>query len=494
MRNLNPMKRNQLLYAKLDLGFLKIFLAILALIMVWSTMLPLFAGPDEHSNFIKSAAVIRGELVGQNVPASPEMFYWTTSVDIDPRFSTALAGPACFIFMSEKPACDVPVGSIAIVSDPPWTQMGRYPPAVFLVSGVGTLFGPRDLSAFASRYVIGALCALFLAVSVHGLRRRARTVVGVLIAITPGVIFVSAVNNTSGVEICSAVLLWTLLPDLLAGEKMSRLEQIVIGAAGVFLIGARPLGFVSYGIVLVLIVCATWSRKINLRSLLQRRWLLSAQIIAIVFSIWWFVWIYGFQTSPSYVRNIPGLPRGELLIEILSHLPDVIKQSYGNFGWLDTPTPTSALYLKLAMAIVVVGLQWRKVSQRTRFIALATVVSAIAFGVLVDFQMYSFVRGFGLQGRHIVPLLVGVPIVLFARDDWRAKREYWVASVWAILMIWCGAAALRRYSVGIKPGNQFELLTNPVWAPKIGILYSLVLLVIAASAVALVCVQPKQKM
>jgi len=494
MRKLNGMNKSRLLGAKHDFGFLRIFLAILVLIMVWSTMLPLFAGPDEHSNFIKSAAVIRGELVGQNVPASPEMFYWTTSVDIDPRFSTALAGPACFIFVSEKPACDVPVGSIAIVSDPPWTQMGRYPPIVFLVSGVGTLFGPRDLSAFASRYVVGLLCALFLAVSIHGLRRRARTTLGVLLAVTPGVIFVSAVNNTSGVEICSAVLLWTLLPDLLAGEKMSRLEQIVIGAAGVFLIGARPLGFVSYGIVLTLIVCATWSRKINLRSLLERRWLLSTQIISIVFSIWWFVWIYSFQTSPSYVRDIPGLPRGELLIEILNHLPEVFKQSYGNFGWLDTPTPSSAMYLAFAMAFVVVGLQGKKVSQGTRFIALATVVSAILFGFLIDFQMYSFVRGFGLQGRHIVPLLVGVPIVLFARVDWRTSREYWVASVWAILMIWCGAAALRRYSVGIKPGNHFELLTNPVWTPRIGILPSLVMLAIAASAVALVCVQPRQKM
>ena len=487
------MNKIRLPSAKHDFGFLRIFLAILVLTMVWSTMLPLFAGPDEHSNFIKSAAVIRGEIVGKNIPASPEMFYWTTSVDIDPRFSTALAGPACFVFVSEKPACDVPVGSIAIVADPPWTQMGRYPPIVFLVSGVGTIFGPRDLSAFASRYVVGALCALFLAVSIHGLRRRARTVVGVLLAVTPGVIFVSAVNNTSGVEICSAVLLWTLLPDLLAGEKMSRLEQIVIGAAGVFLIGARPLGFVSYLIVLTLIVCVSWTKKINIRSLLQRRWLLSAQIIAIVFSIWWFVWIYSFQTSPSYVRDIPGMPRGELLLEILSHLPDVIKQSYGNFGWLDTPTPVPALFLKFAMAMVVVGLRWRKALLGTRFIAVVTVASAIAFGVLVDFQMYSFVRGFGLQGRHIVPLLVGVPIVLFARDDWRSKREYWVASVWAILMIWCGAAALRRYSVGIKPGNQFEFLTNPLWTPKIGIAASLVLLAVAASAVAFFSVQPSQK-
>ena len=487
------MNKIRFLGAKHDFGFLRIFLAILVLTMVWSTMLPLFAGPDEHSNFIKSAAVIRGEIVGRNIPASPEMFYWTTSVDIDPRFSTALAGPACFIFVSEKPACDVPVGSIEIVSDPPWTQMGRYPPIVFLVSGVGTLFGPRDLSAFASRYVIGALCALFLAVSIHGLRRRARTVVGVLLAVTPGVIFVSAVNNTSGVEICSAVLLWTLLPDLLVGEKMSRLEQIVIGAADVFLIGARPLGFVSYLIVLTLIVCTSWTNKINLRLLLQRRWLLSAQVIAIVFSIWWFVWIYSFQTSPSYVRDIPGMPRGELLLEILSHLPDVFKQSYGNFGWLDTPTPPIAMYLAFAMAFVVVGLQLKKVSQGARFIALATVASAILFGVLIDFQMYSFVRGFGLQGRHIVPLLVGVPIVLFARADWRASRDRWVASVWTILMTWCGATALRRYSVGIKPGNQFEFLTNPVWTPKIGILPSLVLIAVAASAVAFFSVQLGQK-
>jgi len=98
-----------------------------------------------------------------------------------------------------------------------------------------------------------------------------------------------------------------------------------------------------------------------------------------------------------------------------------------------------------------------------------------------------------LQGRHIVPLLVGVPIVLFARSDWRASGEYWVASVWTILMIWCGATALRRYSVGIKQGNQLEMFTNAVWRPKIGILPSLVLLAIAASAVALVSVRPGQK-
>jgi hypothetical protein len=212
-----------------------------------------------------------------------------------------------------------------------------------------------------------------------------------------------------------------------------------------------------------------------------------------VFSIWWFFMVYSFQTSPSYVRDIPGLPRGQLIIEILSHWPDVIKQSYGNFGWLDTPTSTPALYLAAAMAVTVFIMQWRKVSQRTRFIALLIIASAIAFGILVDIQMYSFVRGFGLQGRHIVPLLVGVPIVLFARVDWRASGEYWVASVWTILMIWCGATALRRYSVGIRPGNQLEMFTHPVWTPKIGILHSLVLLAVASSVVALVSVRPGQK-
>jgi hypothetical protein len=67
--------------------------ALFSLMVVWSFITPLFSGPDEPSNFIRSAAVIRGEWVGENYPASIEKSYWSTYVDIDPQFGTANAIP-----------------------------------------------------------------------------------------------------------------------------------------------------------------------------------------------------------------------------------------------------------------------------------------------------------------------------------------------------------------------------------------------------------------
>jgi hypothetical protein len=47
-------------------GVINIGAAFFSLMVVWSFLTPLFSGPDEPSNFIRSAAVVRGEWVGNN--------------------------------------------------------------------------------------------------------------------------------------------------------------------------------------------------------------------------------------------------------------------------------------------------------------------------------------------------------------------------------------------------------------------------------------------
>lgn len=452
--------------------------------------MPLFAGPDEHSNFIRSAAIVRGEIVGENIAATPTLSYWTTHVDIDPRFGTALAVPSCFIFASDKPACDVPIGSTPIVDDPPWTQMGRYPPIAFVVSGVGTIFGPRDLSAYASRFIIGLLCALFVAVAVHGVRRRGRTALGLMMALTPGVVFISAVNSTSGVEICAAFVLWTLLPEMFAGRDTSSLEKVFLGLGGVFLIGTRPLGIAMYLTLVGLVMCLSWPNRHVFRVILKNRLLVATNSMAMLFSLWWFVWIYNYQTSPKVVDGMPAISRNEQLMSVFMHLPNILEQAFGNYGWLDTPTPTLAFYLGIGMILCVLGSRWRTTTWNVKWVVTLIVTMSVMFGFLIDLQIYSVLRGFGLQGRHIMPLLVGVPIVVFSRCDWRGKSEFWVAGIWSMLMVWCGAAALRRYAVGIKPLNAFEMFSHPEWTPKMGIEGTLLLLIVAALAVGFVCVKP----
>ncbi|MFZ9380921.1 MAG: hypothetical protein ACO261_05530, partial [Ilumatobacteraceae bacterium] len=55
---------------------------------LWTLTVPLFASPDEPANFVKSAAIVRGDLVGDAVTPETLKSYWTTTVDIDPQFGS----------------------------------------------------------------------------------------------------------------------------------------------------------------------------------------------------------------------------------------------------------------------------------------------------------------------------------------------------------------------------------------------------------------------
>ena len=101
--------------------------AMFALMAVWSLMTPLFSGPDEPSNFVRSAAVVRGEWVGDNVLPAPLKSYWTTLVDIDPQFGAANNIPWCFAPFSDHPGCGSRLEETQVTDIPAWTNMGRYP-------------------------------------------------------------------------------------------------------------------------------------------------------------------------------------------------------------------------------------------------------------------------------------------------------------------------------------------------------------------------------
>ena len=120
---------------------------------LWSISVPLFASPDEPANFVKGAALVRGEVVGSAV--APELLksYWTTVVDIDPQFGSVNGLPWCFAPYPDKPACTYDVATAPQVDGVAWTNMGKYPPLGFLLTGLGTVFGPTNLSVYASRFI-----------------------------------------------------------------------------------------------------------------------------------------------------------------------------------------------------------------------------------------------------------------------------------------------------------------------------------------------------
>jgi hypothetical protein len=104
--------------------------------------------------------------------------------------------------------------------------------------------------------------------------------------------------------------------------------------------------------------------------------------------------------------------------------------------------------------------------------------------VVIDLNYYELFRLYGVQGRHVMPVLLGLPLAAGWRLSKSRRRDVVVASLWAVVMVWAFSGALRRYAVGIEPDNAFDTIFSPEWAPIIGVLPSLALIVIASSAFA----------
>jgi len=455
--------------------------------VVWSLSMPLFASPDEPANFIKSAAVVRGEWVGENYPANLQVSYWMTLVDIDPRFANAHQVPTCFAFKSDQPACDVPLQSFGPAEGMPATNVGRYPPLAPTIAGLGTIFGVDDRSVFGARIVLAGVCSLLVTLGILVSRRRGVSGVAVLLALFPGTIFFASTMSPSGLEIAGAIALWCGLlraveskPDLVAAWA------VLLG--GLAVIGARPIGFFVYAIILVVSTIFVGNPVSLWRHYRQAFFIHGPAVLGMV--VWYFT-VYDEQSSESLVAGEKAMALTRQITHALESVPRMIDESFGNFGWLDTPMPRFALYLLVGLIAAGMSFGLRGAGTRT-FVALAVGVAAIVgMVVVIDVNYYSLFRLFGVQGRHVAPIMVGLVLMATARLGTERVRDRVLACGWAALVGWSAWGALRRYTVGIRPDNAFEMFSHPQWSPAIGLWPALILLIAAPFFVAFVVTSEK---
>jgi hypothetical protein len=146
--------------------------------------------------------------------------------------------------------------------------------------------------------------------------------------------------------------------------------------------------------------------------------------------------------------------------------------------------PRMPFYFLLALFFGVVA-QGLAVASR-RMIGASVAVFGVMAGmvVMIDINYYELFRLYGVQGRHVMPVLLGLPLVA----GWNLRRsrrlDMAVVWLWALVMVWAFAGALRRYMVGIEPDNAFDLLLSPEWTPILGVVPSLSSIVVASGAFA----------
>lgn len=430
---------------------------------------------------------MRGEIIGRSYPADLQVSYWMTTVDIDPRFAHAHSVPTCFAFKSETPACDKPLERFGSAEGMPATNVGRYPPLAPLISGLGTVFGVDDKSVVGARLTLAVACSLLITLGVLEIRRRRASGVAVLLALFPGTVFLASTMSPSGLEIAGAIALWCgILGVGRPGHARHFSWAVLLG--GLAVIGARPIGFVVYLVILAIAAIAG-----NNPTSLWRRHSRSLAIhsAAVAGMIFWYLVVYDAQSSRSLVAGFDAMTRLQRITHSLESVPRMIDEAFGNFGWLDTPMPRLALYLLVGLIAIGMSLGLHQADNRT--------ISAVAVGLIVmsglvvaiELNYYSLFRLFGVQGRHVAPIMVGVILIATSRLGHSVARDRVLGFGWATIMGWSAWGAIRRYSVGIKPDNAFDMFTESRWSPMIGLRPSLLLLLVVPFAVVFV-VQSEQ--
>lgn len=461
------------------------FLSYLALVCAWVLATPLSASPDEPEHVHRAAAVVRGELLGQQ-PDTGLRVYVTPPQGVVSPSKRAL----CYAFQPEVTAdCAEPLqGSSERVQVR--SGAGLYNPAYYAVVGLPSLPLPSEIGIYLMRLLSGAVCAGFLAsalASAVSWRRSRLLVLGLLATITPMVIFLSATVNPSGVEIAASISLWTSGLVLAVSPVGTALTPVVLrrcALAAMSLVVTRQLS--PLWLALIAIVLLSVAGRHRLRALVARRdttvWALLVLIVTL-FSVGWTI------LAGSLGQGYPDTPERSLVDGVkgsILRMPYRTTQMVGIFGWLDTRAPWFT-YVAFAAALGLVLLLGLAAARRTgRMLILVTLGLAVTVPLMVEGSQAS-TFGYIWQGRYTLPLAVGVPLVAMVAagrtqllpSALTRPLTYWLAVLVGLGHAGAFAYALLRYQVGV--GNGFNLLAGP-WSPPSGSWAVLLLFGVALAA------------
>lgn len=457
---------------------LSLTVAFFLVIGVWSQLTPLFAAPDEPAGYIRGAALVRGQFVGTDIAASQTTSYWSTYVAIPQQFGVAQLVPWCFVGKPDTPACSLPLESLTPVEQPR-TDMGRYPPVGYLASGLGSLAGATDFSVRLGRLINAAICAFLIALGCINILSNRRSIILVLAAVTPGVIFFSSVISSSALEISAAICFWCSITTLLSSSKISKLTINSVAISSFLLTLARPIGVVNLAIIAGISLIAQVNIKESFARIISSWQIILATVISLLIMAAWYLKIYSYHLGERVVTDPSNPTLRQIVEQSLNDTSNKVGESIGNFGWLDTPSPTFVVWFFVALFGVIVAGNWNTVTKANRRAVVCLALLIPFLMIFINQNTQNLLRNYGVQGRYLTPLIVGIPIIIGALWSPSKKSIKIIIGGWAVAIFATALNVLRRYSVGIKPQNFFEMFTDPIWQPPLGVLGTMLALVAA---------------
>jgi Predicted membrane protein (DUF2142) len=458
-----------------------LFCAWALLASAWAIANPPFAAPDETAHYLRALGIGEGELIGADAKVVPEQstprrqdYADMTSRDVTIPGRLSPQDPGCYVLRPEQPATCIDTeeprrGEVMLA-----TYVGDYQPLPYLLPA--GLARAGDGSNAADRWgriasLIPALAMLALALALLWDRRAGGlSLLGIVVAVTPMVIFCAASLTGSGLEICAgiafAAALLRVWRDDGAPPRWVWAALAISGALLALSRSAAPAWIVFDLIVFVALFGARRSWELVRR---RRAALVAGGVVAgaVVLNRVWES-LYGPDVTVSLASPRGGLSTG------WDQLPGGLEQLVFAYGYLEFSPPALLwlAWLAILVAVVAAGLV---VGARRERIVLAVCAVLAPIVPLVFFLLLIRWTGFGIQGRHVLPLLVVLP--LLAGEVVRAHRERlvpWarralligvpvVAAAGQVMAWWLNS---RRAATGVA--HDLWFVPDSQWDPPLG--------------------------
>jgi hypothetical protein len=493
-----------------------VLIVLLALGSAWVFGNPPGAAPDEGSHYVKAVGVGGGDLAGRPPRDEPRRL---TEKDyeglarllrdraaVDRVRRQGAAGPwerrsirdftvpaglgftgfGCDLLRSDRSARCLEHGRRSTADERTSTFMGTYQPYLYLPPGLLLRSTREPLAALRLGRLASAAVSLgFLLAAAWLLWDRSRgalSVTGLSVAASPSVLFFASTLSTSGPEVCAAICFVAALIRLMRDERSPRWVWLLAGAGGAVLALSRSLGPVFVPLLAGGVLAVGEPRRAWAAFRARRGAAAGAAALVVAGIAAGVAWQLAYQPSVGWNRDRIAAE----IVPSVEALGELARQVVGKFGALETELPVGlyvAWWLMLAV-LVAVALALGTRRERIALAGLALGAVVVVVGLSAVYRQTEFPT----QGRHILPLVVIVPLCageVVNRHAARLSRRAGgallcgLASAAAAVHAAAWYANARRFAVGVD--GDWTFVGDAEWLPPLG-WYPWMLVVAAGTA------------
>ena len=436
-------------------------MAWLILGLAWTFANPPFAAPDEADHYVRAYGVGQGHLVGSVAPGvtrgeNAAERAWVAQTIRKVNMPAGL-DPTPFSYVANP---TVPAGYLNSARPSPTpsqvaTGVGTYQPLPYVVPGLAEHLGHQPVAA--DRFGRAANLLVTLVLLAIALYAMADALIGVVAAVTPTVVFLAASVTDSSFEIAAGIAFVASLLRLSRDEHPSARMRLLTAVSGCALALSRAPGPLWIAIALVIVAALVGVRPL-VRELGQ--WPIVALVVAVALNR---VWEAEYGATVPYSLHL----HSELSAGVHAYgsaAPTMI----AGFGYLEWHLPVWVYGLWAALVAGVVGFALRYGRRRERLVLSGAVLGGIVLPPLFWIVVLSR-TGFGLQGRHILPIMVAIPLLAaeILRRRGRAMPWIWVwTSVAGLVQFAAFFFNARRAAVGTQ--GPIDFFGHAAWRPPGG--------------------------